>query len=40
MAAAFFYSPSYETPKNAIKEIEQNNRGRKEENKSQKPHFL
>jgi hypothetical protein len=29
---AFLNSPCYETPENAIKKIEQNNRGRKKEN--------
>jgi hypothetical protein len=33
---AFLNSPCYETPKNAIKQIEQNNRGREKKNRKQK----
>jgi hypothetical protein len=34
---AFLNSPCYETPKNAIKKIEQNNRGRKKKTEEKKP---
>jgi hypothetical protein len=37
---AFLNSPCHETPKNAIKKIEQNNRGRKKKTEGKKAAFF
>jgi hypothetical protein len=37
---AFFNSPCYETPKNAITKIEQNNRGKKKKTEGKKATFF
>jgi hypothetical protein len=39
-AADLFYSPCFETPKNAIKKIEQNNRGRGKKTEGKKKTFF